>query len=149
MGTRSRIAIVLAAGAGLLASAAPAAAVSPPSCWNAAVWARPGTARTVELYCPRNEHAQVTVGPASSQLELLRSEGELLELRLTPTATAPEHESFTLRLSGPAGDADQVVQVHERPAESQYGAALRSRHDRAAHERHGARRDRAVRRLPR
>jgi hypothetical protein len=115
MPSAARIAILLAVVTGLLAGAGPASAVSPPTCWNAAVWARPGTARTVELYCPRNEHAEVAAGPESSQLELLRSDGELLQVRLTPTATAPEHETFTLHLSGPAGPADQIVQVTNVP----------------------------------
>jgi hypothetical protein len=115
MALASRIAILALACGAALATAGPAAAVSPPTCWNAELWARPGSARTVELYCPRNEHAAVSADPASAQLDLLRSDGELIELRLTPAAAAPEHDSFTLHLSGPAGDADQVVQVTSIP----------------------------------
>ena len=90
MGTRSRIAIVLAAGAGMLAGAAPASAVSPPSCWNAE---RVGASRHAAgpSSCTARATSTPTVAAArtSSQLELLRSDGELLELRLTPDRDGP------------------------------------------------------------
>jgi hypothetical protein len=115
MALASRIATLALACGAAVAIAGPAAAATPPACWNAELWARPGSARTVELYCPRSEHAEIAAGPASAQLELLRSDGELIELRLTPTAAAPEHDSFTLHLTGAAGDADQIVQVTSIP----------------------------------
>jgi len=127
MALAARVVTLIAVGISTLAAAAPASAAAPPACWNASLWARPDTPRTFELYCPRSEHATVAAGPQSARLELLQADGEMLFVRLTPEATAPERDSFTLRLTGPAGAADQVVQITNIPlSATRRRAAIRS-----------------------
>jgi hypothetical protein len=113
MAPTCRIATVLAA-LGVLLAVAPGASAAPPTCWNAAVWARPGMARTVELYCPRTEHAVLAVAPHASRAELV-GQGERMQLRLEPELGAPEHDTLTLHLSGGTGDADQDVSITNVP----------------------------------
>jgi hypothetical protein len=112
-----RITLALAIAAllgGLLALAGPAAAAEPPSCWNTEVWARPGLTREYQLYCPRTERVEVVAEPHGTRFEGLVN-GASLKFRLTPDADAPEHDTFTLRLTGPGGSSDEDVRVTNVP----------------------------------
>lgn len=99
----------------LLAVAGPATASDdPPQCWNAAVWARPELARTFELYCPRAERIELVTEPTASRFEgLVR--GEWFKFRLTPEADAPEHDVFTVRLTGLGGSREQEIAITNVP----------------------------------
>ena len=118
MALRRRIAALALAIAslatGLLATAVPASAAEAPQCWNTQVWARAEITRTYQLYCPRTDNVEVLSEPRDSLFEGL-VQGENVKFRLTPEATAPEHDEFTLRLTGPGGSTDAVVRVHNVP----------------------------------
>ena len=98
----------------LCAAAGPAAASDAPQCWNAAVWARPDIARTFELFCPRAERIELVTEPTASRFEgLVR--GESFTFRLTPEAGAPEHDTFTVRLTGLGGSREQEIAITNVP----------------------------------
>ena len=98
----------------LCAAAGPAAASDAPQCWNAEVWARPDVARTFELYCPRAERIELVTEPTASRFEgLVR--GESFRFRLTPEASAPEHDTFTVRLTGLGGSREQQIAITNVP----------------------------------
>ena len=99
---------------GLLLTALPASAAEAPMCWNPDVWARPGITRTYELYCPRTDDVEVVSQPHDTRFEGLVL-NQAVRFRLTPAASAPEHDTLTLRLTGPGGTTDQVVAVTNVP----------------------------------
>lgn len=70
--------------------------------------------RQYELYCPRTDAVELISEPQDSVFSGL-VQGEYVRFRLTPAASAPENDEFTLRLTGPGGVTDEVIEVTNVP----------------------------------
>ncbi|HEX4344176.1 MAG TPA: hypothetical protein VHZ31_01310 [Solirubrobacteraceae bacterium] len=110
-----RLALVAVAVAGAaLAFAGPAQAVDPPSCDATTIWARPGIAHVHELSCWGVDSVELASPPQHARLEGLVLSYEV-KFRLTPDASSPEDDAFTLHLTGQGGTTDQVIHIDTVP----------------------------------
>ena len=98
----------------LLFCSAASADVPPPSCYETAVYARPGLTRTYSLWCSRVSTAELVTHPAHGTLTDALFNGSL-QFDYRADADAPESDGFDVKLSGPSGDTTVHIDIHVTP----------------------------------